>query len=116
MKTKFLGLIIGLLLSLSTYANHIVGGEMWYTFVSQSGGIYTYSVTVKLFRDLSSVTLLDNPINIAVYAKGSNTPFITQVVSQTSLATLTAIPGPCIINPPLVSYQVGLYTFSLSLP
>ena len=116
MKTKFLGLIIGLLLSLSTYANHIVGGEMWYTFVSQSGGIYTYSVTVKLFRDLSSGTLLDNPINIAVYAKGSTTPFDTRVVSQSGLSTLTATPGPCIINPPLVSYQVGLYTFSLSVP
>ena len=116
MKTKFLCIIIGLLLSLSTYANHIVGGEMWYTFVSQSGGIYTYSVTVKLFRDLSSGTLLDNPINIAVYAKGSTTPFDTRVVSQSGLSTLTATPGPCIINPPLVSYQVGLYTFSLSVP
>ncbi|HMK19184.1 MAG TPA: PKD domain-containing protein [Chitinophagaceae bacterium] len=116
MKTKFLGLIIALLLYLATYANHIVGGEMWYTFVSQSGGIYTYSVTVKLFRDLTSGTLLDNPISIAVYAKGSNARIITQVVSQSSLATLTATPGPCIINPPIVSYQVGLYTFSLSLP
>ena len=116
MKTKFLGLIIGLLLSLSINANHIVGGEMWYTFVSQSGGIYTYSVTVKLFRDFASGTVLDNPINIAVYAKGSNTPFETKVVSQSGLSTLTATPGPCIINPPLVSYQVGLYTFSLSLP
>ena len=116
MKTKFLGLVIGLLLSLSTYANHIVGGEMWYTFVSQSGGIYTYSVTVKLFKDFLSGTPLDDPINIAVYAKGSNTPFDTKVVSQNSLSTLTATPGPCIINPPIVSYQVGLYTFSLSLP
>jgi len=116
MKTKFLGLIIGILLSLSIYANHIVGGEMWYTFVSQAGGIYTYSVTVKLFKDFTSGTALDNPINIAVYAKGSNTLIHTQVVSQNSLSTLTATPGPCIINPPLVSYQVGLYTFSLSLP
>ena len=114
MKTKFLILIVALSLTLSSYANHIVGGEMYYTFVSQAGNIYNYSVTIKLFRDLSSGTFLDNPINVAVYSKGSNTPF-TQLVSQNSLLSLTATPGPCIINPPLVSYQVGLFTFSLSL-
>src|SRR6185436_13553137 len=116
MKTKFLCIIIGLLLSLSSYANHIVGGEMWYTFVSQSGGNYTYAVTIKLFRDLSSGTGLDNPINVAVYAKGTNAIAWSGPVFQTSLLTLTATPGPCIVNPPLVSYQVGLYTFNLTVP
>ena len=116
MKTKFLSLIVILLLTLSSYANHIVGGEMYYRFVSQSGSNYTYEVTIKLFRDLSSGTLLDNPINVAVYAKGSNALVTTQQVSQSSLYVLTAIPGPCIVNPPLVSYQVGLYTFNLTVP
>src|SRR5258705_6588653 len=116
MKTKSLSLIIVLLVALSSYANHIVGGEMWYTFVSQSGGNYTYSVTIKLFRDLSSGTLLDNPINVAVYSKGSNALAWSGPVSQSSLSTLTATPGPCIVNPPLVSYQVGLYTFNLTVP
>ena len=115
MKTKFLSGIVALSLTLSSYANHIVGGEMYYTFDSLVGNIYHYSVTIKLFRDFSSGTALDNPINIAVYAKGSNIP-ITKIVSQSSLTTLTAVPGPCIVNPPLVSYQVGLYSFSLALP
>ena len=116
MKTKFLSLIVALLLALSSYANHIVGGEIYYKFDSLRSGICYYTVTIKLFRDLSSGTALDNPINVAVYAKGSNSPFTTLQVPQSSLMTLTATPGPCIVNPPLVSYQVGLYTFNLSLP
>lgn len=116
MKKKFLSLIVVFLLTISSYANHIVGGEMYYSLVSQVGNNYTYRVTVKLFRDLASGTGLDNPINVAVYAKGTNALVMTMQVTQSSLMTLTAIPGPCIINPPQVSYQVGLYTFDLTLP
>ena len=116
MKTKFLSFIVALLLTLSAYANHIVGGEMYYVLKSQSGNLYTYTVTIKLFRDLTSGTGLDNPVNVAVYAKGTNALVISQQVTQSSLMTLTAVPGPCIINPPIVSYQVGLYTFDLTLP
>ena len=116
MKIRSLSLIVALLLTLSSYANHIVGGEIYYKFDSLRTGIYYYTVTIKLFRDISSGTGLDNPINVAVYAKGTNTLAKALQVTQSSLQTLTATPGPCIVNPPLVSYQVGLYTFSLSLP
>jgi len=118
MKTKFLSLIVAFLFTLSSYANHIVGGEMYYTFDSLKTGTYYYTVTIKLFRDLSSGTGLDNPITVSVYQKGTNAmvPSWPRQINQSSLYTLTATPGPCIVNPPLVSYQVGLYTFTLAVP
>jgi gliding motility-associated-like protein len=113
MKRQLLNLIIFLSLALTSFANHITGGEIYYTLKSQSGNSFIYTVTIKLFKDASIGVALDNPINVAVYAKGSNTPAWTGSITQTSLTTITATPGPCIINPPLVSYQVGLYTFDL---
>ena len=35
-------------------ANHITGGEMYYTLISHVGNNYTYAVTLKLFRDCNS--------------------------------------------------------------
>ena len=59
MKTRSPSLLIALLLTLSSYANHITGGEISYTLVSEAGGNYTYAVTLKLFRDANSSTALD---------------------------------------------------------
>jgi len=113
MKIRCLGLIVALLLTLSSYANHITGGEIYYTLKSQTGNSFVYTVTIKLFKDATITVALDNPINVAVYAKGNNIPVWTGAINQTSLTTISATPGPCIINPPIVSYQVGLYTFDL---
>jgi|GEM_PF-6628088 len=30
-------------------ADHITGGEMYYTFISESNGQYNYSIVLKLF-------------------------------------------------------------------
>ena len=122
MNRQFLSLIIVLSLALSSSANHITGGEMSYSLVSQSGGIYTYSITLKLFRDATSATALDPFVNIAIYSKGSNTlvyPTSTTPpggIGMASSMILTATPGPCIVNPPIVSYQVGFYTLTVPLP
>lgn len=116
MRIRIAAFIIAIFLTLTSYANHIVGGEMYYSFVSQTNGNYTYAVTIKLFRDLASGTPLDNPINVAIYEKGTNVLKWSGPVNQSSTNTLTATPSPCIINPPLVSYQVGLYNFNITLP
>ena len=54
MKRQLLSLLIVLLIASSSYANHITGGEISYTLVSQSGNNYTYAITLKLFRDATS--------------------------------------------------------------
>jgi gliding motility-associated-like protein len=119
MKTRFLSLIVALLLTLSSFANHITGGEISYTLISQAGGNYTYAVTLKLFRDATSGTALDPFVNIAVYNKANNALVWNSPaggIAMTTSMILTATPGPCIINPPIVSYQVGFYNFNVTLP
>src|SRR5678816_3947773 len=104
MKTRILGLIIILLFTLSSYANHITGGEISYTLVSQAGNNYTYAVTLKLFRDATSPTALDASVNIAVYSRANNALIWTSPaggIAMTTSMILTAVPGPCIVNPPI---------------
>jgi gliding motility-associated-like protein len=116
MKKNLTGILFFCCFSFFTKAAHLTGGEIYYTLVSQSGSNFTYAITVKLFKDASVAVALDNPINIAIYTNGTNALAWSGQVTQTSLQTLTATPGPCIINPPVVSYQVGLYTFTVTLP
>jgi gliding motility-associated-like protein len=119
MKRQFLSLITALSLAISSYANHITGGEMSYSLVSQSGSNYTYAITLKLFRDATSATALDPFVNIAIYSKANNALVWSSAapgIAQATSMILTATPGPCIVNPPIVSYQVGFYNFTVTLP
>lgn len=90
---------------------------MYYTLQSVSGNNYTYSVTLKLFRDVTSGTPLDGTANIAIYDKTNNSLFWSSAVPLLTQSVITLqSPGPCVVNPPQVSYNVGLYTFIVTLP
>src|SRR4030095_13960084 len=103
---------------LSAKANHITRVEIFYTLVSQSGSSCTYSVTLKLYRDhFSTGAQLDPTAPIAIFdrvtgamAWGSNGPRATIELLQ------LVSPVPCIINPPTVFYEVGHYSFNVTLP
>lgn len=107
-------------MAISGFANHITGGEMYYTYLgTTSSGFHRYQVTLKLYRDCNappSSAQLDPSANIAVYNNGSGT-----IVWQGSVAMTQRIdqnlgsPSPCIQNPPVVCYQVGYYTFEVAL-
>jgi len=117
MKKQLLSLII-VLSSLITYANHISGGEMYYSFVSQSGNSYTYSVTLKLFRDPGGGgPSLEAFQNIAIYEKSTNVLAWSGSVAKTQAYTTTlTTPNPCIIAPPTVTFDIALYNFQVTLP
>lgn len=116
---RIVAFISFLLTGLTSYANHITGGEMFYTLTSQSGNDYTYHVTLKLYRDcFSSGAQLDATAGIAVFNR------LNGVLVQNNSAVprsridrlqLTA-PNPCITNPPVVCYEVGYYEFDITLP
>ena len=119
MKTKFLSLIVCLIAAISSYANHISGGEMSYSLVSQAGNNYTYTITLKLFRDaLGGGPALAGSEGIAVYAKGTNTLiWSNNAVPRVTFNTIQlTTPGPCIINPPQVIYDVAVYQDNVTLP
>lgn len=118
MKRILFSLLANLVFFLSARAEHITGGEMYYTLVSVSGSDYTYAVTLKLYRDCNSPgAQLDPTAAIAVFEMGSNTMIRQLNVPITNRDRLQlSNPGPCISNPPVVCYEVGFYTTTITVP
>ncbi|MEO8403172.1 MAG: T9SS type B sorting domain-containing protein [Chitinophagaceae bacterium] len=97
-------------------ADHITGGEMFYTYIGNSGGTYSYNVTLKLFMRCNSGRQFPDPAVISIFEKGGtrihdlNTP-----ISSRETIQLTSF-GPCITDPPVVCYEVAYYHFVVSVP
>jgi gliding motility-associated-like protein len=117
MKRLLPAILIFLSFGNSSFANHITGGEMYYTFLGVVGGKYNYAITLKLFRDCNSTgAQLDLNAPIAIFDKQTNAMVWSNSVPRTQIVTLSlGSPDPCINNPPVVCYQVGYYEFTVSL-
>ena len=67
---KIFSLLTILLSGLSGFANHITGGEIFYTLTSFSGNSYTYHITLKLYRDCNSTGApLDPEAPISIFSR-----------------------------------------------
>ena len=113
-------LLLQFLIHGTSEARHIAGGEMSYTYLGSSAGgtVGRYSITLRLYRDcLSGGAQLDETAAITIYENGSTAQLLNLSVpkSREDRPTLTN-PGPCIDNPPIVCYQVGIYTTTVELP
>lgn len=106
------------LLSVAAMAEHITGGEMYYTYIGMVNGQYQYRVTLKLFRNCGDVGApLDAKAAIAVFFKGTNVMHSKYEIDRTKTEELKLMaPGACITNAPTVCYQVGYYEFTITLP
>lgn len=115
---RFLLIVTTFLFSKTLLAEHITGGEMYYTFTGMSGGQYQYFVTLKLYRDcFSAGAQLDGSAAIGVFNRSTNTLIYNQLIPRTKTERLQlGTPGPCITNAPVVCYEVGYYEFSITLP
>ncbi|MBM3415479.1 MAG: T9SS type B sorting domain-containing protein [Bacteroidetes bacterium] len=118
---RFLPAILALfILSGTAEAAHITGGEMYYTYLGQTGANYDYRVTVKLFKDCNCTNCanLDAQIGMAAFDKSTGTMVWSNgSVALAQIVTLSLnSPDPCISNPPVVCYQVGYYVVDISLP
>lgn len=116
---KKLLVILCVILTSPCLANHITGGEMYYTLTSQNGNQYTYHVTLKLYRDcFSTGAQLDPSAAIGIFDRVNHSLVWSNTsvpMSQTVQLQIGA-PNPCITNPPQVCYQVGYYEFDVTLP
>src|SRR5258708_1650737 len=98
-------------------ANHITGGEVYYTYLGKIGTNYSYHVVLKLYRNEASSVQLDVNAAIAIFNKTTGAMFSNTVVDLAQKITLTlTTPSPCISNPPEVSYEVGYYEYDIILP
>lgn len=106
-----------LLSFLHASADHITGGETYYTLLSASNGQFRYRITVKLFMDCFSNRQFSNPGIIGIFNKSTGARINDVSVPLLNQETLNLTDaGPCISNPPPVCYRVGYYTFEITLP
>jgi gliding motility-associated-like protein len=115
--------ILLLLLSLSTKATHIVGGELYYEYVSPdpfNPGNALYNIHLKMYRDCGSTTPFRTTVYFTIINNSNNSVFntLTNVTQDGPIQTvsLTNV-SPCISNPPAVCYEYVVYTRNnVSLP
>ncbi len=116
MRVYFLLLLIGAF-CLTAKADHITGGEMFYTYTGTTNGQNNYTVTLKLFMRCNSGRQFPDPAIISVFDKAGNLRIrdIAITLSNQQTISLSDV-DPCITDPPQVCYEVGYYNFSVSLP
>lgn len=118
MVKRYSSILIILFVTLNSRASHISGGEIYYSLVSQSGNNFTYTITLKLLRDATAFgPQLEATQVIAIYEKGSNALVRRDTIIKTFFGTITlANPSACLINPPVVKYDIALYDETVTLP
>jgi gliding motility-associated-like protein len=117
-KALLIFVVLSCLFLYKSYANHITGGTIYYTLVTQSGNDFTYHVVLNLYRDSTSTGApLDNTAPIAIFNNSTNQSVWTGLIPRNDVIALSLrSPNPCIQNPPIIKYQVGIYEFDVTLP
>lgn len=117
MKKLFIFINVFLAFSTSCFADHITGGEMFYTSNGLINGSYQYSVTLKLFMRCNSGRQFVNPTTISVFNRATGARVMDVTTPLRDIETISLSDSdPCITNPPQVCYQVGYYSVNISLP
>lgn len=106
-------LFLPALLSLSSQATHIVGGEIFYRCL----GSDNYEITLKLYRDcLFGQAQYDNPARVGVF----NSNGVLQQTLPMSFPGSQVLPvtlsSPCYTAPTNVCVEEAIYTYTVSLP
>ncbi|HKH61269.1 MAG TPA: hypothetical protein VKA49_10590, partial [Flavitalea sp.] len=103
---KFTILSVVILSNLIARADHITGGEMYYTYLGLSGsGEHRYSVTLKFFMRCNSGRQFYNPAIVSIFNRKTADIITTIDVPLASQQTISLKnPDPCITNPPPVCY------------
>ncbi|MDQ6814403.1 MAG: hypothetical protein M3040_11745, partial [Bacteroidota bacterium] len=99
---NFICFFIGFIcFSTTAKADHITGGEIYYTYTSSANGVNTYNVTFKLFMRCNSGRQFNNPTIISVFDKGTNQRITDISVNLTRSETIEITDtDPCISDPP----------------
>jgi hypothetical protein len=100
----------------NVWADHITGGEMYYTYAGVFNGLHQYRFTMKLYMRCNSGRSFNNPTIISVFNRGTGERQFDMNVPLSSQETIQITnPDPCISNPPEVCYDIGYYNFTVAL-
>ena len=100
-------------------ATHIIGGDI--TYVCEGSGKYQF--TMKIYRDCAGGGApFDAPggqisATVTIYKGSSTVPFdVISLGSPDITQVLPNLSNPCLIAPPNVCVEEGVYVFDLDLP
>ncbi len=107
-----------------TRASHIIGGEMYYRYLGPDGvGQSRYHITLKLFRVCGqsdpTVALMPPSVYFAIYSKDNGNRITTPLVDRNRSLDKTvtsALVDPCIVNPPSVCFEIGIFETDVTVP
>ncbi|AWO02041.1 hypothetical protein DLD77_10215 [Chitinophaga alhagiae] len=102
----------------SARADHITGGEMYYTYTGFSNGLHNYRVTLKQFRSCFTANRqFANPTYIGIFNRNTGEKINElQVPLSREEELSTTSTDPCITRAPFICYLVGYWEFNISLP
>jgi gliding motility-associated-like protein len=111
--TQLLLIAITLLLgTFSAKATHIVGGEIYY----DSLGNNQYKITFEIYRDCSSFTDYDNPLEYTIFygSGGIWSQFAVTIFSRDTLPIV--YDDPCVTPPNDICIERAIYIDTVTLP
>lgn len=113
MLRRILTILILVLIAGKAFPAHIIGGEIYYECL----GGDLYRVTMKLFRDCNSGGAeFDEPASFSIFNE-SNYLVMTKSVYIYSVEDIDPdLSSPCLIFPPDICVQEGIYKFNVQLP
>ena len=104
-------------IALQASADHITGGQIYYTLKSVSGPNFTYTVTVKMYMDCNSFREFYNPAYVSIFNKKTGSRYTDLIVALSGIENIRMTEvDECITNPPVVCHKIGYYIFDLTLP
>lgn len=125
MKKIFLSFLLILSVSYLS-AKHIIGGEMYYTYLGKGSAPNTskYRITLKLFRDdfaPADAAAMPPDVYIGIFNNDNNQQFPgpgqPKIVRMDGSQSVTVNPfSSCMVNRPRLSYQSATYGVEVELP
>jgi gliding motility-associated-like protein len=113
---KCIAVLFFLIAGLYSKANHVTGGEMFYTYAGTANGLHKYNVTLKFYQRCGSGPLFPNPNIISVFDRVTNNRITDISAPLDHVEFLNMLPDPCVSNPPIVCYEIAWYYFTVELP
>jgi gliding motility-associated-like protein len=114
-KWPILAFVLSLFCPLSSFAMHIIGGEITYEYVEAVGaGQSRYKFTLKVYRDCNGGGApFDASAFISIYRGNINSSsrIGTIQVGPPSISKIQPVPPDCISQIPNVCVEQGVYTF-----
>jgi len=112
-KSKILIFFILVFTSIECKATHLIGGELTY----QCLGSDNYLITLKIYRDcFNGIPPLDDPAYVFVYNSSGTLLQTLNFTSPVIVNLPVVINNPCLIAPPNVCVEEGVYTYTINLP